>query len=198
MIREHPRPRNLRLARHAALAIAVVLGLAGIFQHGLWTPDEPREAEVGREMLLSGFSPLPTLGGAPFVEKPPLFPWVMSAGYRVFGVSPAVARLPAWLFGVGAVLVAFELGRRAGGRLAGLAAALVLATTVKFADVSHASVNDVALTFFVASDTSRSSSRATTTASVGDPSPFRSRVSARASRSSPRPGSVRFSSPVRR
>jgi 4-amino-4-deoxy-L-arabinose transferase-like glycosyltransferase len=150
LIRVRPRPRIFRLARPAALAIAVLLGLAGIFQHGLWTPDEPREAEVGREMLLSGFSPLPTLGGEPFVEKPPLFPWVMSAGYRVFGVSPAVARLPAWFFGIGAVLVAFELGRRAGGRLAGLAAALVLATTVKFAEVSHASVNDIALTFFVA------------------------------------------------
>ncbi len=139
----------LRRAHLVALALALGLGLAGIFQHGLWTPDEPREAEIGREMLLSGLSPLPTLGGAPFVEKPPLFPWAMALAYRVFGVSPGTARLPAVLFSIGALLVAFELGRRAGGRLAGLCAALALATGVKFAEVSHASVNDTALTFFV-------------------------------------------------
>jgi len=64
-----------------------VLGFAGIFQHGLWTPDEPREAEIGREMLDSGLSAVPTLGGAPFVEKPPLFPWILAGSYSVFGVS---------------------------------------------------------------------------------------------------------------
>lgn len=141
--------RSWKRARLAALLVGVVLGLAGLFQHGLWTPDEPREAEIGREMLASGFSALPTLGGEPFVEKPPLFPWTMAAAYGVLGVSPGVARLPAFLFGVGAVLVAFELGRRAGGRLAGLASAIVLATSLKFAEISHAAVNDVALTFFV-------------------------------------------------
>jgi 4-amino-4-deoxy-L-arabinose transferase-like glycosyltransferase len=134
-----------------ALLVAVVLGFAGIFQHELWTPDEPREAEIGREMLAARFSPLPTLGGAPFVEKPPLFPWAIAGSFALFGVSAGAARLPAALFGIGAVLVAYALGKRAGGRAAGLASAIVLATTAKFADISHASVNDVALTFFVAS-----------------------------------------------
>ena len=127
-----------------------MLGFAGIFQHGLWTPDEPREAEIGREMLDSGLSAVPTLGGAPFVEKPPLFPWILAGSYSVFGVSAGSARIPSALFGIGAVLVAFELGRRAGGRTAGLCAAAVLATSVEFAAISHASVNDTALLFFVA------------------------------------------------
>jgi 4-amino-4-deoxy-L-arabinose transferase-like glycosyltransferase len=140
---------RLRRARALALALAVALGFAGIFQHGLWTPDEPREAEIGREMLVSGISPVPTLGGEPFVEKPPLHPWILSVSYRLFGVSAGAARIPSALFGIGAVLVAFELGRRCGGRLAGLASAAVLLSTAKFADISHASVNDVALTFFV-------------------------------------------------
>ena len=132
-----------------ALLVAVVLGFAGIFQHELWTPDEPREAEIGREMLAAGFSPLPTLGGAAFVEKPPLFPWMIAGSFALFGVSAGAARIPAALFGIGAVLVAYALGKRAGGRAAGLASAIVLATTAKFADISHASVNDIALTFFV-------------------------------------------------
>jgi 4-amino-4-deoxy-L-arabinose transferase-like glycosyltransferase len=139
-----------RLSLLLALLVAVVLGFSGIFQHELWTPDEPREAEIGREMLAAHFSPLPTLGGAPFVEKPPLFPWMIAGSFALFGVSAGAARIPAALFGIGAVLVAYALGKRAGGRAAGLASAIVLATTAKFVDISHASVNDIALTFFVA------------------------------------------------
>jgi len=140
-----------RHALAAVLAVALVMCFAGTFQHGLWTPDEPREAEIGREMMLSGPSAMPMLDGEPFLEKPPLFPWIMAVGYRVFGVHPGVARLPAVLFSVGSLLVAFALGRRAGGRWAGVASAIVLATTVKFAEISHCAVNDAALTFFVAS-----------------------------------------------
>ena len=108
----------MTLARHpyrTACAIALVLGLAGIFQHSLWTPDEPREAEIGREMLLSGWSSMPTLGGVPFLEKPPLHPWVMAFCFRLFGVSEGVARLPALFASVGAVLVATALARRLAG-----------------------------------------------------------------------------------
>ena len=141
------------LVRHAAL-IAILAGaalcFAGIFQHGLWVPDEPREAEIGREMLASRWSAVPTLGGTPFLEKPPLFVWIMAAAYHVFGVSAGVARLPGALFSLGAIAVAYAMGRRAGGRVAGVAAAIVLATLVEFAQWSHRSVNDTALTFFVA------------------------------------------------
>jgi 4-amino-4-deoxy-L-arabinose transferase-like glycosyltransferase len=143
-------PRGLlRHPYRTALGIALVLGLAGIFQHSLWTPDEPREAEIGREMLLGGWSSMPTLGGAPFLEKPPLHPWLMAAGYRLFGVSEGVARLPALLAGIGAVLVAAALARRVAGRAAAVCAAVVLATMVGFADVSHKAVNDALLCCFV-------------------------------------------------
>jgi len=143
-------PRSLlRHPYRTALGIALVLGLAGIFQHSLWTPDEPREAEIGREMLLSGWSSMPELGGAPFLEKPPLHPWVMAACYRLFGVSEGVARLPALLSGIGSVLVAAALARRYGGRSAALCAAAVLATMVGFADISHKAVNDALLCCFV-------------------------------------------------
>jgi len=144
-------PRHLlRRSATIAVAIAVVVCAAGAFQRGLWSPDEPREAEIGREMLLSRWSAVPTLGGEPFLEKPPLFAWTMAAGYAVFGVSAAAARVPAFLFGVGAVVVAYLLGRRCGGRLAGLLAAAVLLTCNEFASTSRRALIDTALTFFVA------------------------------------------------
>jgi len=140
----------LRRAGLFALAVAALLCFAGLFQHGLWTPDEPREAEVGREMLLAKFSAMPTLGGVRFLEKPPLGAWIAAASYAVFGVNDWAGRVPYALLAVGTIGIAYLMGRRAGGRLAGLCAALALATTWQFAETSHRGVLDVALTFFVA------------------------------------------------
>jgi 4-amino-4-deoxy-L-arabinose transferase-like glycosyltransferase len=73
----------------------------------------------------------------------------MAFCYRLFGVSEGVARLPALLASVGAVLVAAALGRRLAGRSGAVCAAVVLATMVGFADVSHKAVNDALLVCFV-------------------------------------------------
>ena len=130
--------------------LALAVSFAGIFQHELWTPDEPREAEIGREMFEAGGSALPTLAGEPFLEKPPLFVWTMAALYAAFGVSAGAARIPAALFSTAALLAAYALGRRARGRAAGLCAVVVLATTSEFWSVGHRSINDTALAAFVA------------------------------------------------
>jgi 4-amino-4-deoxy-L-arabinose transferase-like glycosyltransferase len=142
--------RLLRAAGTIVVAVALILSFAGIFQRELWTPDEPREAEVGRAMLESGFSAMPTLSGNIFVEKPPLFAWIQAASFAVFGANAGAARLPATLFAVGVIFVAYLLGRRAAGRLAGLCTAAVVATMWQFAETTHQGALDVALAFFVA------------------------------------------------
>jgi len=50
-------------------------------------PDEPRYAQVAREMLARHDLITPTLGGLPWFEKPPLLYWMTMASYRVFGVK---------------------------------------------------------------------------------------------------------------
>jgi 4-amino-4-deoxy-L-arabinose transferase-like glycosyltransferase len=141
----------LRRAALFAVLLALVFCAAGAFQRGLWAPDEPREAEIGREMLVSRWSAVPTLGGEAFLEKPPLFAWVMAASYALFGdASPGAARVPAVLFSALSVVVAYLLGRRCGGRFAGLCAAAVLVACYEFARISHSALIDTALTFFVA------------------------------------------------
>ena len=132
------------------VVISAVFALAGIFQHDLWTPDEPRDAQMGKEMLERGFSALPTLGGEPFLEKPPLFFWLVGAALKLFGVSDGVARLPAALANVASGLIAYALARRAAGRAAGVLAAVVLVTFSEFWSISHKALNDVLLTAFVA------------------------------------------------
>jgi 4-amino-4-deoxy-L-arabinose transferase-like glycosyltransferase len=139
----------LRSAGKIVLALALILSVAGIFQHDLWTPDEPREAEIGRAMLASDFSSVPTLGEEVFLEKPPLFAWIHAATFSVFGADAGTTRIPSTLFAVGTIWIAYLLGRRAAGRVAGACTAAVAATMWQFSETMHKGVLDTALAFFV-------------------------------------------------
>ncbi len=61
--------------RYFVLLLIVVVPLfsIGLSNHGLWSADEPRVAEIGREMALSGNWAVPTLNHKPFLEEPPLY-----------------------------------------------------------------------------------------------------------------------------
>ena len=78
--------------------LLLFLGIAVFYLWGLGLlpllgPDEPRYAEVAREMLVRNDLITPTLGGLPWFEKPPLLYWLMMAAYRVLGVTEYAARL---------------------------------------------------------------------------------------------------------
>jgi len=142
------RPLVARILRRPLLAAAVfafAAAFAGIHGHSLWSPDEPREAQMSHEMLESGFSAMPTLGGEPFLEKPPLFFWLAAASYRVFGMSEAAERLPSVLFGALATLAAYSIARATSGRRAALVAAVFAASFSTFWSVGHRGINDVVL-----------------------------------------------------
>ncbi|HKD54149.1 MAG TPA: glycosyltransferase family 39 protein [Steroidobacteraceae bacterium] len=96
--------------RSAAVLIVVALAplwLLGIFGRGLWTPDEPREADVAWRMSQQSDRSLPQLADSPFLEKPPLSYWLSAAALSVFGDSPAALRAPNLLYAlIGALAVA--------------------------------------------------------------------------------------------
>ncbi|HUQ32577.1 MAG TPA: hypothetical protein VM095_10685, partial [Pyrinomonadaceae bacterium] len=84
------------LAKRAGLLF--FLAVAAFYLYGLGHlpllgPDEPRYAEVAREMYLRGDWVTPTLGGHTWFEKPALLYWMMMASYHFFGVSEWAARL---------------------------------------------------------------------------------------------------------
>ena len=66
----------------------------GLGQFGLVGADEPRYAQVSREMLERRDWITPVLGGEPWLEKPPLYYWQAMLAYSVYGVSDASARVP--------------------------------------------------------------------------------------------------------
>ncbi len=102
-----------------------------MFGRGLWTPDEPREADIAWRMSHQSDRTLPQLAGVPFLEKPPLSYWMSAAGISLFGDSPAAGRAPNLLYAalttlaVGALALAMRLDA-AGALLAALIAASAL------------------------------------------------------------------------
>lgn len=84
----------------------------GLAYFGLLGADEPRYAQVAREMLARHDWVTPTLGGSPWLEKPPLYYWQTMLAYRVFGVSDWAARLPSALDATLMVLAVYLFLRR--------------------------------------------------------------------------------------
>src|SRR5215204_370276 len=91
-------------------ALTVVVYFTGL-TIPLLGPDEPRYAEVAREMFERGDWVTPTLGGFDWFEKPALLYWLQIASYKIFGVSEFAARFGSALFGLGTVLSLWILGK---------------------------------------------------------------------------------------
>lgn len=115
------------------LAMVPFLGLG----RGLWTPDEPREAEISREMYVHP-TVIPTLNGDRFLEKPPLYYWTVAGVFAATG-GPSVpaARAISGVAGLLTLLVVLVWGSRAHSREVGLAAAALLGTAGQFLVSTH-------------------------------------------------------------
>lgn len=74
-------------------------------------PDEPRYAQVAREMFERGDWITTTLGGFHWFEKPALLYWYQIAAYHIFGVNEFAARFGSALSGLGTVLSLWLLAR---------------------------------------------------------------------------------------
>ncbi|MGH9528966.1 MAG: ArnT family glycosyltransferase [Terriglobales bacterium] len=84
----------------------------GLAYFGLVGADEPRYAQVAREMLSRHDWITPTLGGKAWLEKPVLYYWQAMVAYRVFGVSDWAARLPSAVDATMMVVAVYAFLRR--------------------------------------------------------------------------------------
>jgi 4-amino-4-deoxy-L-arabinose transferase-like glycosyltransferase len=96
--------------------LLLFLGIVAFYLWGLGLlplvgPDEPRYAEVAREMLARHDLITPTLGGIPWFEKPPLLYWLMIAGYRLLGVTEYAARLGPAVCGLLTAVFIYWIGK---------------------------------------------------------------------------------------
>src|SRR5579862_3237087 len=88
-------PNNNSSSRSQILLLVASCGFLlfyGLGAFGLLGADEPRYAQVAREMLDRGDWVTPTLNGKPWLEKPPLYYWQAMLAYRAArAVAPAHA-----------------------------------------------------------------------------------------------------------
>ncbi len=93
--------------------VCAFLFLAGVQSVGLVGADEPRYAQVAREMLQRHDWVTPTLWGKPWLEKPPLYYWLADVAYKVAGgVHDWAARLPSILLATLMVFFIYFWARR--------------------------------------------------------------------------------------
>lgn len=136
-------PRN-RTDLLLLVAFCGFLFFYGLGAFGLVGADEPRYAQVAREMFERSDWVTPTLLRKPWLEKPPLYYWETMIAFRAFGVSDRAARLPVALDA--ALLVAaiyFFLRRfRPGSEMDG---ALIAASCAGVIGFAHAAATDMPL-----------------------------------------------------
>lgn len=89
-----PRTKLLVAQLFITLAISIFLFFFGLGSFGLVGADEPRYAQIGREMLARHDWIVPTLNGQPWLEKPVLLYWREMVEYSFLGVHDYAARIP--------------------------------------------------------------------------------------------------------
>jgi 4-amino-4-deoxy-L-arabinose transferase-like glycosyltransferase len=132
------------------LLVGLLLFLPGLGNHDLWAPDEPRYAQVAREMLRSGDWLLPHVNGRIFADKPPGWYWCAALLALPAGdVTPFTARLPSALAATALLLLTAAAGARLLGRRAGLLGSLVLAGSYLFFSLARSAQLDMLLCFLI-------------------------------------------------
>jgi len=134
----------------------VILGLAYIlFIHGLgaislWDPDEPRQAIMAREMVQRGDYIHPYLNGSPYLEKPPLYSWlIILASKLTGGINELASRLPSAIAAALLLLITYFIGKRLDHEVSGFLSALILATNFQFLGNAREAVMDMTFAFFI-------------------------------------------------
>ncbi len=137
----NPRNRTDMLLLVAFCGFVFFYGL-GAF--GLVGADEPRYAQVAREMLDRSDWVTPTLQGKAWLEKPALYYWQAMLSFRVSGVTDQAARLPAAFDAAGLIAAIYFFLRRfrRGSELDG---ALITASCAGVVIFAHAAATDMPL-----------------------------------------------------
>lgn len=131
----------------AFVAAAILLFRLG--RGALQDWDEAIYAEVSKQIVIRHDWLTPYYVQHLFFEKPPLILWCQALVFRCFGATEFWARFPSAAAGIGVVWLAYAIGKRSGGSLAGILAALILLTTRTFVDLSRQGMMDTPLCLWI-------------------------------------------------
>jgi len=145
---EHPEICSIILL---ALLCGVFL-FWGLNFYPLLDVDETRYAIMSRDLSNSKDWNLLLLNSVPFLEKPPLYFWMVAASIKIFGrFSEFAVRFPIALISTFLVFFTYFFGKKVLSRKFGLISSIILLTSVFFLIFSHVAILDMVLTVSIAS-----------------------------------------------
>ncbi|TRO46153.1 phospholipid carrier-dependent glycosyltransferase, partial [Candidatus Bathyarchaeota archaeon] len=145
------------LSKHVeALCVLVILTFSTLFfvnlENGpLWAADEQIYSQWAFNMFKTGDYMTPWAFGdlLMWIGKPPLFMWLMSLAYQMFGVNNFATRFWSAVFGTLSLVSVFYLGKKLYNLHVGLISALVLGTFTTFYVFARHAMLDVTFILFM-------------------------------------------------
>jgi 4-amino-4-deoxy-L-arabinose transferase-like glycosyltransferase len=121
----------------------------GLSAYAILDMNEGLYAEVAREMLMNHHFIIPYLNNVPYLEKPPLFYWLLLSSYRIFGINDfAVRVVPSTLTAL-TCLSFLYLGHAVKAPRTGWLASLILLSSLVFIMIGRTVFFDMLLTFCI-------------------------------------------------
>jgi outer membrane protein assembly factor BamB len=145
------------LSEHVdALCVLAILAFSTMFfvnlgSGPLWVADEQTYSQWAFHMFKSGDYMTPWAFGdvLMWIGKPPLFMWLMSLAYQIFGATNFAARFWSAVFGALSLVLVFYLGKKLYNVPVGLVSVLVLGTFSTFYVFARRAMLDVSFVFFI-------------------------------------------------
>lgn len=124
----------------------------GLGSYPLIDVDETRYAVMARDLVNSWSWDHLYLNGVPFLEKPPLYFWLVAGSIKTFGqFSEFAVRFPIALLASFVTFFTYFVGKKVLTRTFGMISAITLLSSIFFLILSHVAILDMVLTVFVAS-----------------------------------------------
>lgn len=148
IINKHPEISSLLLLTVSCLFFLFF----GLNFYPLIDVDETRYAVMARDLYNSFDWNSLMLNSAPFLEKPPLFFWIVATFIKLFKEFTSWSvRFPIALLTSGLIFFTYYVGKRIISRKFGIISALTLLSSIFFLILSHIAIIDMVLTVFMTS-----------------------------------------------
>ena len=144
------RGNHLRIYLIVLLVAAAVYAGCMISPPSLMDDVDAVQAQIARNMLISGDYVTARLDGIPYLEKAPLIYWMIAGSFRLLGATDVVARIPVVLSALLLAWLTTAFGIWAFGRKTGLYGGLIVSTCFGLFLFTRILVPDVMLTTSIA------------------------------------------------
>jgi 4-amino-4-deoxy-L-arabinose transferase-like glycosyltransferase len=139
---------NLYYLGVLAFAAVIYLGCV-ISPPSLMDDVDAVQAQIARNMLVSGDWVTARLDGVTYLEKAPLIYWLMAGSYKIFGAHDWAARIPVALSAIAVCLLTAAFGTWAFGKRVGFYSGLCTSTCVGLFLFTRILIPDALLTFTI-------------------------------------------------